>query len=58
MLAGLLPTFFGLGLILIYVLTREPKDEQDARDARRLDDERAQVPLPPSRTSAEVERER
>jgi hypothetical protein len=30
MLAGLLPTFFGLGLILIYVVTREddkPKDE-------------------------------
>jgi hypothetical protein len=26
MLAGLLPTFFGLGLVLIYVLTKE-KDE-------------------------------
>lgn len=25
MLTGLLPTFFGLALILIYVLTREPK---------------------------------
>ncbi len=24
MLVGLLPTFFGLGLVLIYVLTREP----------------------------------
>jgi hypothetical protein len=29
MLAGLLPTFFGLGLVLIYVLTRE-KDEDPA----------------------------
>lgn len=29
MLAGLIPTFFGLALVLIYVLTREPqaKDE-------------------------------
>ena len=30
MLAGLIPTFFGLGLILIYVLTREDrKSEKD-----------------------------
>ena len=31
LLVGLLPTFFGLGLILIYVLTREPdkKDEEN-----------------------------
>jgi Domain of unknown function (DUF6249) len=31
MLFGLVPTFFGLGLILIYVLTREvkPKDKND-----------------------------
>ena len=36
MLAGLLPMFFGLGLILIYALTRE-KDEEPARR-----------PLPPS----------
>lgn len=28
MLAGLLPMFFGLGLILIYVLTREDKKEE------------------------------
>jgi hypothetical protein len=27
MLAGLLPTFFGVGLVLIYVLTREKDDE-------------------------------
>lgn len=27
MLVGLVPTFFGLGLVLIYVLTRERKDE-------------------------------
>ena len=34
MLLGLLPTFFGLGLILIYVLTREekPKDETNQAD--------------------------
>jgi hypothetical protein len=36
MLAGLLPTFFGLGLVLIYALTRE-KDEDSA-----------QRPLPPA----------
>ena len=31
MLAGLLPMFFGLGLVLVYVLTREskPKDESE-----------------------------
>ena len=31
LLVGLLPTFFGLGLVLIYVLTRESdkKDEED-----------------------------
>lgn len=28
MIAGFLPTFFGLGLILIYVLTRDEKDDQ------------------------------
>ena len=28
MIAGFLPTFFGLGLILIYVLTHEDKDNQ------------------------------
>ena len=34
MLVGLLPTFFGIGLILIYVLTREekPKDEPTKAD--------------------------
>jgi hypothetical protein len=34
MLVGLLPTFFGIGLILIYVLTREekPKDEPAKTD--------------------------
>ena len=30
MLAGLLPMFFGIGLILIYVLTRESKPKDDA----------------------------
>lgn len=29
MLAGLLPTFFGLGLVLIYVLTREEKKKEN-----------------------------
>ncbi len=31
MLGGLIPTFFGIGLILIYILTREekPKNERD-----------------------------
>jgi hypothetical protein len=34
MLAGLLPMFFGLGLILFYVLTREaPADEKASRPA-------------------------
>ena len=28
MIAGFLPTFFGLGLILIYVLTHEARDQQ------------------------------
>jgi hypothetical protein len=33
MLAGLLPMFFGIGLILVYVLTREskPKDESEGQ---------------------------
>ncbi len=30
MLIGLVPTFFGLGLILIYVLTREEKPKEEA----------------------------
>ncbi len=29
MLAGLLPTFFGLALVLIYVLTREPQPKDE-----------------------------
>jgi hypothetical protein len=29
MLAGLLPMFFGLALILIHVLTREPQSKND-----------------------------
>ena len=29
MLAGLLPTFFGLGLVLIYVITREEKKKEN-----------------------------
>jgi len=32
MLTGLLPTFFGLALILIYVLTREPQPKDEASD--------------------------
>src|SRR4051812_32579707 len=34
MIAGFLPTFFGLGLILIYVLTHEAKDDKPAADLR------------------------
>lgn len=30
MLVGLLPTFFGLALVLIYYLTREPKPKDEA----------------------------
>jgi preprotein translocase subunit SecG len=30
MLAGLLPTFFGLALVLIYVLTRQPQPKDEA----------------------------
>ncbi|HEY3312838.1 MAG TPA: DUF6249 domain-containing protein [Anaerolineales bacterium] len=37
MLAGLLPMFFGIGLILIYVLTRESKPKDDA--AKKSDDQ-------------------
>ncbi len=33
LLAGLLPMFFGLGLILTYVLTREPKPRDEAGSA-------------------------
>jgi hypothetical protein len=29
LLIGLLPAFFGLGLVLIYVLTREPKEKEE-----------------------------
>ena len=32
MLTGLLPTFFGLALVLIYVLTREPQPKDEASD--------------------------
>jgi len=32
MLAGLIPTFFGIGLILIYVLTREEKKSEKDTD--------------------------
>jgi hypothetical protein len=34
MIAGFLPTFFGLGLILIYVLTRDDKDDKSAVDPK------------------------
>ena len=33
MLAGLLPMFFGLALILIHVLTREPRSKNDEDDS-------------------------
>ncbi len=36
MLAGLLPMFFGLGLILIYVLTREDKKAENG-EAKKLE---------------------
>jgi hypothetical protein len=32
MLAGLLPMFFGLGLVLVYVLTRESKSKDESED--------------------------
>lgn len=32
MLAGLLPMFFGLGLVLVYVLTRESKEKDESED--------------------------
>src|SRR5207237_137871 len=34
MIAGFLPTIFGLGLILIYVLTRDDKDDKRAPDTK------------------------
>ncbi len=34
LLAGLLPMFFGLGLVLTYVLTREEKPKEAAREAK------------------------
>lgn len=34
MLAGLLPTFFGLGLILIYVLTRDDGKDKQPEDQK------------------------
>jgi hypothetical protein len=40
MLAGLLPTFFGLGLVLIYALTKEKDEAPQAKDERgRMKDE-------------------
>jgi formate hydrogenlyase subunit 3/multisubunit Na+/H+ antiporter MnhD subunit len=33
LLAGLLPMFFGLGLVLIYVLTREPNPPSESKGA-------------------------
>ena len=29
LLIGLLPAFFGLGLVLIYILTREPQEKEE-----------------------------
>lgn len=37
MLAGLIPTFFGLGLILIYVLTREDKKADKEADTKKVE---------------------
>ncbi len=34
MIAGFLPTFFGLGLILIYVLTHEGKDDKSRSETK------------------------
>jgi hypothetical protein len=34
MLAGLLPMFFGLGLVLIYVLTREEKKDDEEKEPK------------------------
>jgi hypothetical protein len=32
LLVGLIPTFFGLGLVLIYVLTREPDKDEESEE--------------------------
>jgi hypothetical protein len=40
MLGGLIPTFFGIGLVLIYILTREGKSKNDK-------DEPPTLPPPP-----------
>lgn len=37
MLAGLLPMFFGLALILIYVLTREDKKEEKDGETKKVE---------------------
>lgn len=37
MLAGLIPTFFGIGLILIYVLTREDKKSEKDTDPPKVE---------------------
>ena len=42
LLAGLLPMFFGLGLVLVYVVTREPKPTGDSKD------DAADEPKPPT----------
>ena len=34
MIAGFLPTFFGLGLILIYVLTHDDKDDRPSSESK------------------------
>ena len=38
MLGGLIPTFFGLGLVLIYVLTREEKPKEEGGHAEKIDE--------------------
>ncbi len=51
LLPGLLPMFFGLGLVLIYVLTREPKpkDEVAAKEVKPPPDTAtAKIELPPA----------
>jgi hypothetical protein len=39
MLAGLLPMFFGLGLILVYVLTREKKQDEPLAKEKKSEEE-------------------
>ncbi len=49
MLAGLIPTFFGLALVMIYVLTREEKPKDTAVAMK--DDDKPRLEEPPGAAS-------